>query len=465
MASVTTLRDALTASTALSKQEPAKVTPTATTQKQITKTKHNLMGFINIYNRLKGSDLAKDSFWALFGNFIGKGLSLIAGIAVARFLGSEVYGEYGIIKSTLIMIAIFSSFGLGITATKFIAETKDKNPENLNCLQRVCYIITLIVSGLIALLVFIFSEPIAEVLEAKHLYSALRISSIAILFNALNTTQIGILSGLKAYKVIAINNIKIGIVTFVLTILLTLFYDFDGAVIALVISLGFNCIINYLSIKKQIPRSKTRNNKKTFKVLVSFSLPVALQESLYSISNWAVSFVLIRLAGYVELGIYSAATQWMSIVLFVPGALRNVALSNFASISDDLEKNHRILNRLLLINFVSTFIPFLFIAILSNWTYLLYGDSYEGLPIVLNILVFTSVVTSLSNIYTQELIAKSLNWFLFVSKLIRDIGIVALTAFLLIYTQEGALVYAISVLVFQSFYLLLLHYKYRSSIK
>ena len=88
------------------------------------------MGFINIYNRLKGSDLAKDSFWALFGNFIGKGLSLIAGIAVARFLGSEVYGEYGIIKSTLIMIAIFSSFGLGITATKFIAETKDKNPEN-----------------------------------------------------------------------------------------------------------------------------------------------------------------------------------------------------------------------------------------------------------------------------------------------------------------------------------------------
>ena len=43
------------------------------------------MGFINIYNRLKGSDLAKDSFWALFGNFIGKGLSLIAGIAVARF--------------------------------------------------------------------------------------------------------------------------------------------------------------------------------------------------------------------------------------------------------------------------------------------------------------------------------------------------------------------------------------------
>ena len=43
--------------------------------------------------RLKSSDLFKDSFWALAGSALGKGLSLLAGIAVARFLGKEVYGE------------------------------------------------------------------------------------------------------------------------------------------------------------------------------------------------------------------------------------------------------------------------------------------------------------------------------------------------------------------------------------
>ena len=63
--------------------------------------------------RLKSSDLFKDSFWALAGSALGKGLSLLAGIAVARFLGKEVYGEYGTIRTTLFYIAIVSTFGFG----------------------------------------------------------------------------------------------------------------------------------------------------------------------------------------------------------------------------------------------------------------------------------------------------------------------------------------------------------------
>ena len=64
-----------------------------------------------LFIQLKRSSLFKDSFWALLGSVIGKGLSLIAGIAVARFLGKELYGEYGTIKTTLTYIAIVSTFG------------------------------------------------------------------------------------------------------------------------------------------------------------------------------------------------------------------------------------------------------------------------------------------------------------------------------------------------------------------
>lgn len=41
---------------------------------------------------------------------------------IARFLGKELYGEYGTIKTTLTYIAIVSTFGFGYTATKYIAE-------------------------------------------------------------------------------------------------------------------------------------------------------------------------------------------------------------------------------------------------------------------------------------------------------------------------------------------------------
>ena len=82
-----------------------------------------------IKNKALNSRLTIDSFWALFGNISAKGLALIAGILVARFLGSEVYGEFGLIKTTLMSLALFSTLGLGFTSTKFIAEYKLKNPE------------------------------------------------------------------------------------------------------------------------------------------------------------------------------------------------------------------------------------------------------------------------------------------------------------------------------------------------
>ena len=150
--------------------------------------------------------MLKDSFWALLGNLIGKGLPFVAGIFVARLLGSESYGEFGLIKSSLISIALFSSFGLGITATKFIAEVVDINQQSAKHIEKICNIITLISSTILAIVVLIFANPIAVILKAPHLTTILRLSTIAIVFNAVNTTQTGVLAGLRAFKTIAKNS-------------------------------------------------------------------------------------------------------------------------------------------------------------------------------------------------------------------------------------------------------------------
>ena len=42
------------------------------------------------------SKLFRDSFWAVFGNGIGNALMLLSGIIIARLLGKDLYGEYGI---------------------------------------------------------------------------------------------------------------------------------------------------------------------------------------------------------------------------------------------------------------------------------------------------------------------------------------------------------------------------------
>ena len=72
--------------------------------------------------KLQSSKLFKDSFWAVFGNGLGNCLLLIAGIVIARVLGKELYGEYGMVKTTMFHIGYFATLGLGFTSTKFIAD-------------------------------------------------------------------------------------------------------------------------------------------------------------------------------------------------------------------------------------------------------------------------------------------------------------------------------------------------------
>ena len=422
-----------------------------------------------LYSRLKTSPLFKDSFWALFGNAIGKGLSLLAGIAVARFLGNDVYGEYGMIKSTFVLIAIFSSFGLGYTATKFIAECRGEDAKKVGAVHSIATTITLCVSAAIALLVIIFSNRIAILLDAPHLGGILRLSAVAIVFNAVNTTQTGELAGFNAYRIIAVNNTIVGVFTFVVSILFAYYYSLAGAIFALMLSFALNCSLNFFVLRKKFFHKRVRVSnleiKRYTKEIFKFSLPVALQESLYSITHWGSMIVMIKVAGYGELGLSSAAGQWMAVLLFVPGALRNVALSYLSGSNTDARANNRILNRLLAVNFVSTFLPSLIVAIFSNWVCSWYGPTYVGLQQVLNITIFTVVINSMTNVYTQEFMAHGMNWYLFWSRFIRDCLILLATYYVILIYGHGAFVYAVISLLGQSLYLLILFVKYRCMYK
>ena len=417
----------------------------------------------DIISRLRQSQLFSDSLWALLGSAIGKGLALLSGIVVARLLGSETYGEYGTIRNTLMMIAIFSTMGLGYSATKYIAESRAANNNGrIVATHRIATIITKIVSGFIAILLVIAAKDVAIWIDAPHLAGALRLSAIAIVFNAVNTTQTGELAGFGAYKALAKNSAIAGITTFFTSIILTYYQGFNGAIIALILSLFVNVVLNNRSIKRYIGESNQKGDidRQYTKEIIKFSIPIALQESLYAITNWFGIFMLIKLSNYTELGLYSAAMQWMAVILFIPGALRNVALSHFSAANNDRQRTNAILRKILLVNFIATFVPFVVIFALSGWIETIYGGSFEGLQPILNICVFTAIVSSLSNVLTQEFISQGKNWFLFFSRLLRDVGTLITAYFVITKFSYGAISMTSTFLVFQILYLVILSVLY-----
>ena len=368
-----------------------------------------------VVERLKNSVLLKDSFWALLGSVLGKGLSLVAGILVARFLGKEMYGQFGILKNTLLNIAVFSTLGLGYTGTRFVAKYIESGVSKT---IRLIYQITIVASSVMAIAVLVFAQPLAFFIKAPELDGALRLTAIIVIFNAINTSQIGILSGFKAFKEIAKNNVYAGIVTFILSGILAYFWALDGALWALLASTCFNVVINYLSvvrIRKHYALNETGESVQA-KEIISFSIPIALQESMYFIVSFLSSYLLITYAGYGELGITSAAAQWSGVLLFIPGVMKNVMLSYFSSMDSTVSLR----KKLILINGLSTFVPWLFIALLSRFIASFYGETFNNLHLVIIILCLGSIFSSISSVIVYEFISQGRNWTMFFLRLLRD---------------------------------------------
>lgn len=402
------------------------------------------MNIKEVKNKVLSSQLFKDSFWAVFGNGFGNAMLLLAGILIARLLGKDIYGEYGVVKTTMFYVASFATFGLGFTSTKYIAQYVRENKEYLKCIVRDSLEITLSFSGVIAILLLVFAQPLAEYVNEPKLKVAFQALSIVVVFKAVTTTQIGILSGFKVFNKTARNTCLSGVFMLIICVPLTYFWGLKGSLFALLSSQVFNSILNYLSIYrilKQLDNQLERNFKKE---LVSFSFPVALQESSYTVCHWTAVMLLTKYASVGELGLYSVGAQWNSIVLMIPSLLSNVVLSYLSSSAYNVEEHRRTVNRMIIINFTTTLLPFSVVYVFADLIARFYGPTFTGLPSLMRIMVFATILESCSSVFKSELMAKGHTWLLFTLRSIRDalfVGVVYYM-FAICHVSNGAICYA-----------------------
>jgi O-antigen/teichoic acid export membrane protein len=420
-----------------------------------------------LIGKMLGSRLVMDSFWSLFGNVLSKGLALAAGIVVARLLGKDIFGSYGIVKTTLLSLAVFSSFGLGYTTTKLLAETNDKRLQS--AIVRVAYRISLCFGALLAFLLALSAEWLAvQILNAPNLILPMRVLSFLVVSNAVIATQVGIFSGLGKFKDLAKINAFMGFITFFSSFTLAFFYGFEGALAALALSQLVNLIFNFIKIKKLLSSVNSGIEHHLSKSLLKFSLPIALQEGVYLVSTWFVAYFVILFADFGEFGMYTAAMQWNAVVLFVPGILRNVILSHLSYQNRNLHKHNEILNITLKLNLVATLVPSLLVWLFSTFLSSLYGESFTGLGNLISLAVMTSVLISLSNVYTQAYMSKGLNWQMLGFRFFRDGGILILTYMLLKYQVEqfsGAYAPILSALIINALFLIFMIGFYKNHFK
>ena len=368
-----------------------------------------------IIQRLKKSSLFKDSFWAVGGNGIGNFLLLLSGVLIARMLGKDLYGEYGMVKTTMFYLALFSTFALGDTSTKFIAEYIQRDQSQVWNIIKASVKITFITSMTLCMLLYIFAGDLAKYINAVQLEYSFRFLGIIIVCRALNTVGAGILGGMKEYKLTGVNNVVSGIVMLLLAVILTDRWKLAGALTALLISQILLSILNFIAVYRK-SKSFTRGGTCGFeRKLFSFSFPFAMNELIFSASSWGINLLLVRYASLGDLGMYTACTQWNSIILFMPGLLGNVILSYLStSAVDDHVRHDDLIKKMLLINFVCTFVPFLIVVSASQYITAYYGPSFVDMEWILSIIVLGTIFTCLTRVFQSDLMSQGRKWTAFV---------------------------------------------------
>ena len=244
-------------------------------------------------------------------------------------------------------------------------------------------------------------------------------------------------------------NIIAGFCNFIFTVCCTYYWGFIGSLYGFLFSQIVNCILNYVVISNILKDYSVFSGmdisaRDVRITLIRFSLPIALQELSYSLCSWGTSVLALKMTDYGEIGLYSASIQWTSIVLFIPGVLRNVALS-YMSEKQSKSSRRTLFKRMLIINGCSTLFPAiiatLFSVQISHW----YGGSFSGLPPVLILGMVGAVLQSLHNVCASEFMARSWIWLMYIIATIRDVGGILLCYVFIQYLEmSGAMSLAMS---------------------
>jgi len=398
-----------------------------------------------------GSRIAKGSFWALTGSVVSQGLMLLASIVIARILGKTEFGELGMIRSTVNMFAVFAGFGLGLTATKYIAEFRIKDKDKTGKIIGLTTLFAGGTGGIIAIAILISAPFLAEkTINAPQLVNEIRLGAVMLFFSSLNGSQTGTLVGFEAFKTIAKVNLIAGALAFPIQIGFTLIYGMPGSVIGFGLNFLILWLLNFIAVRKESFKFgitiQFKHSFNEWPVLYKFSLPALLSGLMVSPVIWACNAMLVNQPkGYDEMAIFDAANQWRSAILFIPAVLSQIALPLLTS-SNKQNQFNRILKLNVFINFLIALLMAILISLFSSLIMKTYGKSFAEGNIVLIILSFSTVLISINGVIGQAFASKGRMWIGFLFNSIWGITLL-ISSFILLKLGYGAKGLAYSFLI------------------
>lgn len=396
--------------------------------------------------------ILRHSFWILLGTLLSKFLLLLATVLITDYVDKRVYGEVGIIKSTITMFSVFAGLGLGVTATKFISQYKNIDKLKTSNIIGLSNLFSIVMSLLVLLLFFLFSKYLALQINAPHLSEQLKIAGVILFFSALNGIQTGILDGFEKFKALSVNNIIAAVFSAIFQIIGAKIYGINGIIVGLGLHYIILYFLNYVSIYRVTKKDYNfsifnKSNFKEYKLIWIFSVPAVLSGLMVSPVVWITNnFLVNQINGYEEMANFDIASQWRGTILFIPTALCQIALPMLSAAINKNDYN-KILKKNIILNFVISLIVVLIVLAFIPYILKMYGKNYADANIPMIILMITTILIAVNNVIGQAIASLNKMWLAFYVNLIWGISLIVFSSVFVIKYDLGAIGLSVSYLL------------------
>lgn len=362
---------------------------------------------------------SRNAVWALAGASVARALSLVVAIVLARLLGGVGYGELSAVQATVWMFGSFASFGLGLTATKFVAEFRRSNPNRAGQVIGLSTVTSAVIALAVSAALFLLGPILARgALGAEGLGGMIRVASLLVFFGAVNGAQTGALVGLDAFSAMTRVTVIASLVSLATTVAGAVGAGLEGAIWGMVFGLATNVVLSAQAVQAEARRLgivvTVAGCHREWRLLTAFSLPTALAEVMVGPITWVCATMLLnQRGGYAQFGLYSAVMRVKLLPEFLLGSLMLPLLPALtARLGGENQAGYgRTLGLAHAVAF-AVMVPFAFLVALVPETALLpFGHDFLGHEAVVRWLMFQAVLVGLFQPMGSVLASINRMWF------------------------------------------------------
>lgn len=387
------------------------------------------------------------------GSVAAKVLSALTAIFLARMFGPDLFGQYGIVQSTVLMFATYGSLRLGNTAVKHVAQYRLHQPIRAARILKLSLFVPAVTLGAISTGVLMLAPNIAvQLLGDSKLSTGLALGAFYLFFLTYGSILQQALAGFEDFESGAKIQVLRAFLACILCIPMGWMWGVSGALLGLVLSSALVLPNAMVRLRKNgaqdnFPAKVTFREAFTeIPVLWQFALPGFLVLAVMTGASWICRVILSRQSGFSELGLYEAAGQWTAIVYFLPTVLGRVFMPLLSASDGECHTTYRKAFNMQIETIVLITGPLTICLLgLIHWLAAVYGDGFVGVERIMPLLFGAGLLHALCQSFRIAYESKGRQWNSFFVYMVWAIVLVG--GCLLLIPKLGAMGMAVSVLI------------------